>query len=129
MLARLYRKGIRCGRTLKNSRNWGPNRVRTRLSAGGSEIRTLGPPPPGARRQIPGLQAKPPFAASLRAAGEEGEWVSGPDCGPVGNCKSRRRAQGLVNDAETLAHLDETLHCRGIGVGVQFEGQRDIGKF
>ena len=40
--------------------------------------------------------------------------------------KSRRRAQGLVNDAETLAHLDETLHRRGIGVGVQFEGQCDI---
>jgi hypothetical protein len=38
----------------------------------------------------------------------------------VGNCKSRRRAQGLVNDAETLAHLDQTLHRRGIGVGVQF---------
>jgi hypothetical protein len=34
----------------------------------------------------------------------------------------------LVNDAETLAHLDETLHRRGIGVGVQFEGQRNIGE-
>src|SRR5260370_26952281 len=108
---------------------WG--RVRTGLAAGGSEIRTLGPPPPlrlcpGGK--IPGLQAKTSFAASLRAAGEEREWVSGPGCGPVGNCKSRRRAQGLVNDAETLAHLDETLHRRGIGVGVQFEGQRDIGE-
>src|SRR5438270_5955556 len=63
----------------------------------GAGFETLGPPPPGARRQIPGLQAKTPFAASLRAAGEEREWVSGPDCGPVGNCKSKRPAQGLVN--------------------------------
>jgi hypothetical protein len=73
------------------------------------------PPPPGARRQIPALQAKTPFAVSLHTAGEEGEWVSGPDYGLVGNRKTRRRAQGLVNDAETLAHLDETLHRRGIG--------------
>jgi hypothetical protein len=50
-----------------------------------------------------------PFAASLRADGEEREWVSGPGCGPVGNCKSRRRAQCLVNDAETLPHLDENV--------------------
>ena len=28
--------------------------------------------------------------------------------------------QGLVNHAETFAHLHETLHRRGIGVGVQF---------
>ena len=65
----------------------------------------------------------------LHCAAGEGEWVSGPDRSPVGNCKSRRRAQGLVNDAETLAHLNETLlHRRGIGVSVQFEGQRDIGE-
>ena len=46
----------------------------------------------------------------------------------VRNRKSGRCAQGLVDDAEPLGHLDETLHRRGIGVGVQFEGQRDIGK-
>jgi hypothetical protein len=79
--------------------------VRSRLPAGGSEIRTLGPPPPGAQR------------ANSRTAGENllrgvparswgrGRVVSDPDCGPVGNCKSRRRAQGLVNDAETLAEV------------------------
>ena len=33
---------------------------------------------------------------------------------------------GLVDDAEPLAHLDETLHCRGIGIGVQFEPQGNI---
>ncbi len=44
--------------------------------------------------------------------------VSGSGCGPVSKYKSRRRAQGLVNHAETLAHLDQTLHRRGIGVGV-----------
>ena len=65
-----------------------------------------------------GLQAKTPFAASLRADGEEREWVSAPVYGPVDNCKSRRRAQGLVNHAETLAHLDQTLNRRGIAVGV-----------
>src|SRR5438874_11884415 len=62
-------------------------------------IASLGPPPPlrlSPGGKIPGLQAKTSFAAFLRAAGEEREWVSGPGCGPVGNCKSRRRAQGLV---------------------------------
>ena len=54
--------------------------------------------------------------------------VSGPGDDPVCNRKSGRRAQGLVDDAEPLAHLDETLHCGGIGVGIQFEPQRDIGE-
>ena len=49
----------------------------------------------------------PHFATSLRADGEKREWVSGPDHDPVRNRKSERRAQGLVDDAEPLAHLDE----------------------
>ena len=37
--------------------------------------------------------------------------------GPVLYRKSRRRAQGLIDDAEPLAHLNETLYRRGVGVG------------
>jgi hypothetical protein len=44
--------------------------------------------------------------------------VSGSGHDPVRNRKSGRRAHGLVDDAEPLAHLDETLHRRSIGVGV-----------
>src|SRR5580704_7115952 len=44
------------------------------LSAGGRWIRTFGPPPPGARRQIPGLQAKTP---SRRPCAQLGKSESG----------------------------------------------------
>ena len=45
-----------------------------RLAAGGRWIRTFGPPPPGARRQIPGLQAKTP---SRRPCAQLGKSESG----------------------------------------------------
>ena len=39
--------------------------------------------------------------------------ISGPVDDPMRNRKSGRGAQGLVNYAEALAHLDETLHRPG----------------
>jgi hypothetical protein len=52
--------------------------------------------------------------------GRGGKW-SVPTDGTVCNRKSRRRAQGLIDNAVPLTHLDETLHRLGVGVGVQFE--------
>jgi hypothetical protein len=54
--------------------------------------------------------------------------VSGPSHDPMRNRKLGRRAQGLVDDAKPLTHLDEPLHRRGVGVGVQFERQGNIGE-
>ena len=54
--------------------------------------------------------------------------LSRPRRDPVRYRKLRWRAQGLVDHTEPLTHFDETLHRRGIGVGVQLEFQRDIGE-
>jgi hypothetical protein len=56
-----------------------------------------------------GLQAKTPFAASLRADGEEREWVSAPGCGPVSNCKSRRRLLNLVVNVRDAMRVGDML--------------------
>ena len=52
--------------------------------------------------------------------------VPGEDA--VRNRKSRRCLQRLVDGAEPLAGFHEPLHRRRIGVGIQFEGQPDVGE-
>src|SRR5215813_3475058 len=74
-----------------------------------------------------GEREKPAVRDVLCTESKRERW-SVPGYGSVRHRKPRRGSQGLIDDAVPFAHLDETLHRLGIGVGVQFKGERYIGE-
>jgi hypothetical protein len=102
-----------------NSMGYPESQVRNGLFAGGRWIRTLGPPPPVSLPVNSGAMGEKARASRRRRADRgERDLVLGPGHDPVRYRQPRGRAQGLIDDAEPLADLCETLHRRRIGVGV-----------